>query len=52
MRDRVIVKLNETKEVVLKIAKDSEKIKTWLAGKKIEREIYVEGKMVNLVVKE
>ena len=40
-----------TKEMVLEIVKNNEKIKKNLIGKKITREIYVPGKIVNLVIK-
>ncbi len=40
-----------TKENVLEIVKNNEKIKKNLIGKKIAREIYVPGKIVNLVIK-
>ena len=42
--------LKEEGEIVKK-AKETEKIKTWLVGKEIIKEIYVYGKMVNFVVK-
>jgi len=41
---------NETE--IIKMAKDLEKIKKWIGGRKIIKEIYVPGKMLNLVVKE
>lgn len=40
----------ETQEV-LAIAKNEDRIKTWINGKEILREIYVAGKMVNFVIK-
>lgn len=36
---------------VIKLAKEDEKIKQWIDGKEIVKEIYVAGKMVNFVVK-
>jgi len=41
----------ENKELVLSLAKQDEKIIKWLDGSDIVKEIYVSGKMVNLVVK-
>ena len=39
---------NET--VVLKKAREDEKVSKWIEGKRIKREIYVSGKMVNFVI--
>jgi leucyl-tRNA synthetase len=36
---------------VLKKAKENENVAKWLEGKEIVKEIYVPGKIVNLVVK-
>jgi leucyl-tRNA synthetase len=36
---------------IIRKAKELEKIKQWIDGKEIIREIYIEGKMVNLVIK-
>ena len=49
---RQIIKIDEglTKESILDIIKNNEKIKKNLSGKKIIREIYVPGKIVNFVV--
>ena len=41
--------ISETDEI--KKAKDSEKVKKWLEGKNIVKEIYVKGRLVSLVVK-
>jgi leucyl-tRNA synthetase len=38
------------KSKITEMAKNDPKVKTWIEGKKIIREIYVEGKMVNLVI--
>jgi leucyl-tRNA synthetase len=46
-RSRMLDKKNE----ILKRAKDLEQIKRWIGEGKIIKEIYVPGKMVNLVVK-
>jgi len=40
----------EDKSLVLGLAKEDEKIQAWLQGKKVVKEIYVPGKIVNLVI--
>ena len=40
------------KSEIIKIAREDESVKKWLKGKKITREVYVEGRMVNFVVKD
>lgn len=42
----------ESKGEIIAKAKELETVKKWIEGKKIVREIYVEGKMVNLVVED
>ncbi|MBI2465283.1 leucine--tRNA ligase [Candidatus Shapirobacteria bacterium] len=52
LRDQLVVdrdRSNDEKEMV-EMAKGSEKIKTWLAGKQVVKEIFVPGRMVNIVV--
>ena len=51
-KTRQIIKIEEglTKESILELVKNNEKVKKNLSGKKIIREIYVPGKIVNLVV--
>ena len=51
-KTRQIIKIDEglTKESILDIIKNNEKIKKNMSGKKIIREIYIPGKIVNLVV--
>lgn len=53
VRDQLKLKTDEIedKEMVLKLAKESENIKKWVGNNKIVKEIYISGKMVNLVVK-
>jgi len=41
---------SKVKEEVLKLARGDEKIKKWISGKKIKKEIFVPGKLVNFVV--
>jgi leucyl-tRNA synthetase len=43
-------KMSKVKTEVIKLAKESEKVKKWTKGKKIKNEIFVPGKLVNLVV--
>ena len=52
-KTRKIIKIDEdlTKESILELVKNNEKIRKNLSGKKIIREIYVPGKIVNLVVR-
>ena len=40
----------ENRQEVLNLAKDNEKIAKWLEGKKIKKEIFVPGKLVNFVI--
>ena len=51
-KTRVIIEVDETssRDGVLKIVKDNDKIKKILSGKNIMREIYVPGKILNLVI--
>lgn len=51
LRARVYVPANAGKDDVLQAAKGDEKIQGYLSGKDIVKEIFVPGKMVNLVVK-
>jgi len=46
VRGQLIVEVDAIKE-----AKELEKIKPWLTGKEIVKEIYVPGKMINLVIR-
>ncbi len=53
VRDQLIINNEELiiKEEIIKKAKELEKIKKWVGTNKIVKEIYIEGKMINLVVK-
>ncbi|MDH5717260.1 MAG: leucine--tRNA ligase [Spirochaetia bacterium] len=51
LRDQFEVKKDETKENIIKAAKNTDKIIKFLEGQSIIKEIYVPGKLVNLVVK-
>lgn len=54
VRDEIVVESQKSKaenqKEVIEMAKATEKMKKWLEGKKVLKEIYVPGKMVNLVV--
>ncbi len=52
-KTREIIEIEDkfSKEKILEIAKDNDKIKKNLLGKNIIREIYVPGKIINLVIK-
>ncbi len=52
LRDQIVVESKKIKveSEIIKQAKSTEKIKKWLENKTIIKEIYVPGKMVNLVV--
>jgi len=54
VRDQLSInnyQLRIKKEEILKQAKELEKIKKWLEGKEIVKEIYISGRMINIVVK-
>jgi len=53
VRDQLTITSYElqNQEEIIKMAKEREKIKKWLLGNEIIKEIYVPGKLVNLVVK-
>ena len=40
----------EVQSEVIKMAKEDKKVQKWLEGKKIKKEVFVEGKLVNFVV--
>ncbi len=49
-KEIVEIKENISKENILKLIKENEKIKKNISGKNIKREIYVPGKIINLVI--
>ena len=51
LRGQVEVPNPADKEVVLAAVRRNERVQTWLTGKQLVKEIYVPGKLVNLVVK-
>jgi leucyl-tRNA synthetase len=50
VRDQIEVDFSTSEEKIKKLAQNTEKIKTWLAGKKIKKIIYVPGRLLNIVV--
>jgi leucyl-tRNA synthetase len=54
VREQLLVDSNQllAKEEIIKKAKEMEKIKKWMEGKTVVKEIYVPGRMVNLVIQE
>lgn len=51
IKSRVTIPVNLTKEEVLKLAKQDQKMAMDLRGKRIIKEIYVENRLVNIVAK-
>ena len=49
-KEIVEIEENISKENILKLIKENEKIKKNISGKNIKREIYVPGKIINLVI--
>ena len=50
LRSQIEVPLDATEAAILAAAKADDKVQAFLAGKAIKREIYVKGRLVNLVV--
>ena len=50
LRGQIEVPLDATEASILALAKADEKVQGFLEGKAIKREIYVKGRLVNLVV--
>jgi len=51
LRGEITIAVGEDKDSVLEKAKSEESVAKWLKGKTLVKEIYVPGKIVNLVVK-
>jgi len=51
VRDKIVVTLDMSKDEVIALAKDCEKIQPFIEGKTIIKEIFVPKKLVNIVVK-
>lgn len=50
-RDKILIEKEVAEETAVELAKNSEKIKKHLEGKKIEKTIWVPGKLLNFVVR-
>jgi leucyl-tRNA synthetase len=50
VRSQIEVPTDATEPSILAAAKADDKVQSWIAGKPIKREIYVKGRLVNLVV--
>jgi leucyl-tRNA synthetase len=51
LRGRVLVSADATEETVIARALADEKVKAAIAGKQVVKNIYVPGKLLNIVVK-
>jgi len=51
LRDRIEVPVDTPKDEVIVLARQSEKVQRHLDGKSVDKEIFVPGKLVNLVVR-
>ncbi len=51
IRDKVEVDADIAESDAIKLAKESENIKKWLEGKEIVKEVFVKGKLINIVIK-
>ena len=51
VHSRTTVEKGASKETLLSLARDDEKIRSWLEGKTIVKKIVVPDKLVNIVVK-
>jgi leucyl-tRNA synthetase len=51
VRSRMEVDASESADNIRKLALDDEKISKYTSGKQIVKEIYVPGKLVNIVIK-
>ncbi len=50
LRDRIIVSASITEAEALWLAEESHKVKGYLKGKDIIKKVYIQGRLVNLVV--
>ncbi|MCC6422840.1 MAG: leucine--tRNA ligase [Phycisphaerales bacterium] len=50
LRDKITVPADADQQTILAAASESEKVKPWLTGKTIRKQLYVPGKLVNFVV--
>jgi len=50
VRDKILVPANISEEEAVKLAKESKKVDKFIEGKSVKKEIFVPGKLINLVV--
>jgi len=50
-RSEILINSNSSKDDVINMAKSDIKIQTYLKGKEVVKEIYIEGRIVNIVIK-
>ena len=50
-RSEILINSNSSKDEVINMAKSDIKIQTYLKGKEVVKEIYIEGRIVNIVIK-
>ena len=50
-RSEILINSNDSKDDVISMAKSDIKIQTYLKGNEIVKEIYIEGRIVNIVIK-
>jgi leucyl-tRNA synthetase len=51
LRDRITVPVSITEAEAKRLARESQRVTAYLEGKKVAKEIYVPGKLLNIVVK-
>jgi leucyl-tRNA synthetase len=51
VREKIEVDAEISEEKIKKIAEESEAIKKWIDGKEIIKQIFIKGKLLNIVVK-
>jgi leucyl-tRNA synthetase len=52
VRSRIMMSKDATKDAMLAAAKSDAKLKEWIDGKTVVKEIVVPGRLVNIVVKD
>jgi leucyl-tRNA synthetase len=50
LRDKLMVDSDSSEEIIRKKAMELPKVQKWIAGKKIDKMIYIPGKLVNIVI--
>ena len=51
LRDTIRVSADISKDEAIELARKSERIQKWTEGKEVVKEIFVPGKLVNIVIK-